>query len=130
MKPFGFPKKHRLCSTKTIDAIFSSGKSVFSFPLKAVFIIEPLVEPETASQALFVVPKKRIKRAVRRNSIRRRIREAYRLNNKSFQQWSIDNNQQIKIAFIYIASESVSFDVIKSAIVETLELIMKTPKTE
>lgn len=130
MKPFGFPKKQRLCSTKAIDTIFSSGKSVFVFPIKAVYIVEPLVDPESASQALFVVPKKRFKKAVHRNIIRRRIRESYRLNKQLFYEWVISKDKQIRITFIYIASESISFDTIKNATINILEQIMNIPEAK
>jgi len=80
MRPFGFPKSERLNSKKSIETIFLSGKSAFYFPLKAIFTLEDLTGEQAPSQALFVVPKKRFKRAVDRNKLRRRIRESYRLN--------------------------------------------------
>ena len=116
MKPFGFPKSERLSSKKSIETIFLSGKSVFSFPIKAIFITDDMVGDEAPTQALFVVPKKRFKRAVDRNKIRRKIRENYRLKKHLLNSWCLENNKQIKIAFIYITSEHCDYGVIEKSI--------------
>jgi ribonuclease P protein component len=118
MKPFGFPKNERLCSKKSIEAIFSHGISAFSYPLKAVYIIEPAELLHPSSQSLFVVPKKKFKRAVDRNAIRRRTRECFRLNKHLLLDWCLANQCQIKIAFIYIASNQYEFSVIEKAVIK------------
>jgi len=124
MKPLGFPKSERLCSKKSIDKIFAQGQSVFSYPIKASFTVEPLELNEPTTQALFVVPKKKFKRAVHRNAIRRRVREAYRLNKSILHDWCTQNQRQIKVAFIYVASEKLSFEQIQTAIVKHFALII------
>jgi len=123
MKPFGFPKSERLCSKKSIDSIFAQGQSVFSYPIKATFTIEALPHNEPAAQTLFVVPKKKFKRAVHRNAIRRRVRESFRLNKHTLYQWCSDNQLQVKIAFVYVASEKLPFEQIQLAIVKLINSI-------
>jgi ribonuclease P protein component len=109
MKPLGFPKKERLCSKKSIEKIFSEGKSIFTYPIKSAYFLEPLQNDEEPVQVLFVVPKRKFKHAVKRNALRRKMREAYRLNKQFLIDWCLSNNIQLRIAFIYVASEPIDF---------------------
>jgi ribonuclease P protein component len=69
-----------------------------------------------APQVLFSVSKRSFKRAVDRNLIRRRIKEAYRLN-KSF----LANNFPPYIAFIYVAKEILPYQNIEKSIKSVLK---------
>ena len=124
MKPLGFPKNERLCSKKSIEKIFSEGKSCFTYPIKAAYIIKAPTDSESAVQALFVVPKRKFKRAVKRNAIRRRLSEAYRLKKQILHNWCLSNNIQLRVAFIYISSEDVDFDIHEKAIMGIFDQLM------
>ena len=74
-------KSERLCSKKLIERLFAGGNKSFpSFPLRVVYM--PLDTEETTADAsiLISVPKKRFKHAVKRNQVKRQVREAYRHN--------------------------------------------------
>lgn len=76
-----FSKAERLCSKKLIERLFGGeGKSFPAFPLRVVYM--PFTEEEMAADVsiLVSVPKKRFKRAVKRNRVKRQVREAYRRN--------------------------------------------------
>ena len=76
---YSFKKEERLCNVKLIEKLFTEGSSFLVYPFRIVW----LSEVNTSSypvQVLISVPKKRFKRAVDRNLIKRRIREVYRLN--------------------------------------------------
>ena len=76
-----FSKAERLCSKKLIERLFGGeGKSFPAFPLRVVYM--PLTEEEMAADVsiLVSVPKKRFKLAVKRNRVKRQVREAYRRN--------------------------------------------------
>lgn len=73
-----FNKEERLCSIKLIDRLFHDGSSFLLYPFRIVWLPENL-NSDNPVQVLISVPKKRFKRAVDRNLIKRRIREIYRL---------------------------------------------------
>ena len=75
-------KQERLCSRKLIDSLFKGGgsRAMSGFPLRMVYAMTERHEGEPAAQILVRVPKRCFKRAVKRNRIKRLVREAYRLN--------------------------------------------------
>ena len=75
---YTFKKEERLCNKKLIDELFHNGSSFLCYPFKAQWLM--VTEPAAAPvQILISVSKKRYKRAVDRNLVKRRVREAYRL---------------------------------------------------
>lgn len=75
---YSFSKEERLCSVKLIDKLFHNGSSFLLYPFRIVWLRESL-SSEIPAQVLISVPKKKFKRAVDRNLLKRRIREIYRL---------------------------------------------------
>ena len=76
---YTFTKEERLCSKKHLDLLFKGGSSFLLYPFRIsyLFVTASNLPPV---QVVISVPKKRYKRAVDRNLIKRRIRESYRLN--------------------------------------------------
>jgi len=76
---YTFRKEERLCSRKHLDLLFKNGSSFLLYPFRIsyLFIDAP---SDVQAQVVINVPKRRYKRAVDRNLLKRRIREAYRLN--------------------------------------------------
>ncbi|AIM36047.1 ribonuclease P protein component [Sphingobacterium sp. SG20118] len=78
-----FKKEERLCSVKLIDTLFHKGSSFVCYPYRVVFYSPKddnhLVLENTASQVIISVSKRRFKRAVDRNLMKRRMRECFRL---------------------------------------------------
>lgn len=107
-------KAERLCSKIQIDKLFSGGAKSFSvYPLRVVFM--PVEKTEEALASILIsVPKKRFKHAVKRNRIKRQIREAYRKNKHELLDVLYNNEQGMAIAFIYLADELVPTTEIES----------------
>ncbi|MDP2890142.1 MAG: ribonuclease P protein component, partial [Bacteroidota bacterium] len=111
MEGFTLHKEERLCSQKLIEELFNSGDSFLSYPLKVVFLKTELPQPQPV-QAAFTVSKRNFKRAVKRNLLKRRIREAYRLNKPAFYQKIAAKEIQLAIMFVYIGKDILEFPVI------------------
>lgn len=119
---FSFRKSERLCSKKLIDRLFSEGKPVFAFPLKIVYL-EAELTSEFPAQAGFAVSKKNFKRAVQRNLIKRRMREAYRINKQDF--YANLNEKQVAVFFVFTGKDIADYAVIESAIKKGLKKLTR-----
>lgn len=112
-----FPKSERLHSKKQIEELFSRGTSFTIYPLRVVFLKKPL-ESKLPNQVLVSIPKKVFKKAVDRNKLKRRIREAYRLSKQV-----IENGQvgfYFIIGYIYIGKEIANYETIKDKLKQSL----------
>jgi len=98
-------KSERLSSKKAIEQLFDRGGSGVIFPLRYL----SLENGEEINSILISVSKRYFKRANRRNLIKRRIREAYRINKSPLR------GKSLNIAFIYISKEAAGFSVIEDA---------------
>ena len=74
-----YPKSEKLKSRKTIDLLFSKGKTISKFPLRLVYVEVNLDVNEKIKFGVSV-SKKHFKKAVDRNYFKRVLRECYRLN--------------------------------------------------
>lgn len=126
---YTFKKEQRVTGTKRVDAIFASGKSFISYPLRVVYLqYEQSLTPKCS--ILVSVPKKRIKKAVHRNRIKRLVRESYRLNKKLTYDLDI-SEQSLDIAFIYVKDTMSDYAEIERAMQKALKQIaIRITKTE
>jgi len=97
-----FRKTEKLCSKKAFEALFEKGNSFFIFPLQIIWLESPADIP-VPSQVAFSVSKKYFKRAVKRNLIKRRIREAYRKNKHVLYEFLSGRGKKIIFIIIYKA---------------------------
>ena len=97
-------KAERLHSKIVIEKMFAGGfsRSFSVFPLRAVYMS---VEQQEVPVSILSVPKKRFKRAVKRNRVKRQIREAYRKNKGPLWQVLQEKGLGLAIAFIYLSDE-------------------------
>lgn len=114
MEGFTLHKEERLCSQKTIEDLFTSGESFLAYPLKVVFLKVELSQPFPACAA-FTASKRNFKRAVKRNILKRRMREAYRLNKLDLYHELALKDLHIAIMFVYIGKDIAEYSVIEKA---------------
>ncbi len=103
MAAYTLGKKERLSSKILIECLFSGGSKSFpAFPLRVVYMpVEPS-EQDAAASILISVPKKRFKRAVKRNLVKRQVREAYRKNKHLLLDALASRDKKLVIAFIWL----------------------------
>lgn len=102
---FSFHKAERLCSRRLIEALFSGGnKSMSAFPLRVLFMPLPAEAGQPSVSVLVSVSKRRFKRAVRRNRVKRQIREAYRKNKRILvEALEAAGGQRLAVAFLWLS---------------------------
>ena len=123
MGNFSLKKNERLRSKNDIDKLFTSGESFVIYPFRIVYKFSDSNSSFKAS-ILSIIPKKRFKRAVKRNLLRRRTREAYRLNKDTLLD-NLPNNRTLNIAFLYISNELYDYSVIEKKMKESLVRLNK-----
>ena len=112
-----FTKSERLCSKKILGELFKKGSTAvgtfYLFPFRLLYLTEP--EADGALPAIVItVPKRQFKRAVDRNLIRRRVREAYRLNRHLlFPPGGRTRPLPTHLALLYTAKQIISFEEIE-----------------
>ncbi|WP_195553280.1 ribonuclease P protein component [Bacteroides eggerthii] len=125
-------KVERLDKKKIIEKMFAGGSRSFSvFPLRVVYL--PVEELEADASILISVSKRRFKRAVKRNRVKRQIREAYRVNKHELLNILVERKCRLAIAFIYLSDQLVESSIIEDrmriALVRITEK-MATPNTD
>lgn len=100
----GFPKHSKLCGQERIAQLYKEGKRFTAWPLRVTY--QP-TDDET--QVLVWAPKSLFKRAVKRNHLRRLMREAYRLHQHELE-------GKYLIAFNYMDKEEQPYAVIEKAV--------------
>jgi ribonuclease P protein component len=119
-----FSKEERLCSHRLINMLFSRGQTFHLKPFRITWMRQT-IEAATPAQVMMSVPKYNFRQAVQRNLIRRRIREAYRLNKQLLYHKLAENNQQIIFCITYTAKEIVDYDLIRTKIILLLHRLVE-----
>jgi ribonuclease P protein component len=116
----GLCKAERLNSKSTIEELFSGNSKSFSaYPLRVVFM--PVEKKEnTLASIMISVPKKRFKRAVKRNKVKRQVREGYRKNKHELLSVLKEKKHGLAIAFIFLSNEIYPTDLMEETIKQIL----------
>lgn len=109
-----YGKHEKLKSRKLIEELFKKGKSINASPIKAIYNVNAEIS-DCPIKVGVSVPKRNIKLAVNRNLIKRRMREAYRLNNQALK-LMCKESKGLNIMFIYHSSQILSYQEIESKI--------------
>jgi len=119
---FKLNKSEKLCSRTAVNLLFNEGQSLMAFPLRAAFRLRP--QGENPVQFLISIPKKRIRKAVVRVTLRRRVREAYRLNRRELLMPALEAaGQGVDIAFVYLDHSPAPYAVVQDKVNSLLKRI-------
>lgn len=125
---FRLYKKEKLRGEIAVGRLFSrtaeGTKSALAYPLRAVYRLNATRHAD-CPQFLISVPKKRLRHAVDRVKMRRRIREAYRLNRHL-----IPSDLRVDIVFVYVATELLDYRAAERAVEKLLQKITLTLSEE
>lgn len=115
--PKTFSKEEKLCSQKSIDKLFAKGESFIAYPLRIVYIAESEKKQDKQFASVLInVSKRKFKRAVKRNRVKRLVREAYRLNKTLYLDLLKNKEMRMDIAFLYLKDELPTYQEIEKSI--------------
>lgn len=126
MTKFNITREERLKSKKMLGALFKGGNSFVAYPLRVVWLPAEAVQAIAPApvQVAISVPKRNFKTAVERNLLKRRIREAYRLNKQALLEKIQPTDKPVALMIMFIAKEALSFAEIQAGV---LKMIRKFP---
>jgi ribonuclease P protein component len=111
-----FSKGERLCNYHRIQKLFQEGNSLKKYPIKLLYLA--VDSQEVNNQVLISVPKRKVRRAVHRNRIKRLIRESYRKQKSLL-------SSSYSLAFVYMGTEEVSYPQVSQLVDALLKQLLE-----
>lgn len=111
-----FSKGERLCNYHRIQKLFQEGNSLKKYPIKLLYLA--VDSQEVNNQVLISVPKRKVRRAVHRNRIKRLIRESYRKQKLLL-------SSSYSLAFVYMGTEEVSYTQVSQLVDALLKQLLE-----
>ncbi len=123
MKRYYFRKEERLCSTKLIEELYQQGSSFVLYPFRYIYREVPLQNPSV--QLVISVPKRKFKKSVDRNRIKRQIREIYRHQKEELlYPMILLRNKSIHLLIIYTGNKIITTSKIEKKLNSGLERLI------
>lgn len=109
LHPHTFSKSEHLCGDIRLGLLFEKGQAFIVYPFRVVYLVAPKTDLSTVS-VMVSAPKKRFKRAVKRNRLKRLTREAYRLQKADLVNVLDAHGLQMHVAFGYVSNDMLEFE--------------------
>ena len=120
MSDYTLPRSERLRSLTAIRRLFGEGRSGFVYPYRYVWLAGKQSDEAQSDgrgiEVMFSVPKKFHKRANKRNLLKRRTREAYRLSRESLVERVKEQGVELQLALIYSTKECHNYKTVENAV--------------
>lgn len=123
-------KSEKLCSVTAINTLFDRHAANFThaaFPIRVFWKLNTTRTTGAPMQFLISVPKKRLRHAVDRVKMRRRIREAFRLHHHDY---PLPDGVKVDVAFVYVDSKLHSYKRVENSICKLLSEICRISNVE
>lgn len=120
---YKFPKAQKLWGETSVDRLFEQGKGFSKFPLRVVYLAkEDRRSGEAPLRMMVSVGKKRFKRAVKRNRVKRLVREAWRLHKAELEQAlaAQPGVNSLYVAFVFIGKVLPTQDAITASVEKSI----------
>lgn len=121
---FSYNKFEKLKSRKQIELLFAQGKSISSFPVK-VFYLPVDNSPLHPVQVGVGVSARNFKKAVDRNTIKRRLREAYRLHKLPLHEHLMAQQKSVAVFILWIDKQLPTTEALQDLMPAVLEKLIK-----
>ncbi len=116
-------KDKRIKQKRIFDALFQSGQSKLVYPIRFNWVESSKFTKQPVKVA-FVVPKRLFKKAVVRNQLKRKMKEAYRLHQTELIQLCSKQKQSLAVLFIYQAKKKMAYKDIEKALQKTIQKLI------
>jgi ribonuclease P protein component len=122
---YSYHKTEKLKSRKTLNVLFTKGKSFSVFPVKVFYVVDVINDDPV--KAGVGVSTRNFKKAVDRNRIKRLLRECYRLNKNPLHDVVAKQQKSVSVFFLYVGKELPAHEMltekIKAALLKLEEQI-------
>lgn len=119
-----YGKDERLKNVLTIDRVFTEGEKIKALPILARHT-KSTFDAEVPFQVATTVSKRRFRKAVSRNRIKRLMREAWRLEKHRLEEnWSKGDNQGA-LVLIYVGNKIPTFEKCTNTISKIVDVLLK-----
>ena len=118
----GLPKSQRIYLKKAVQTLFEEGKGFSLYPFRVVVHLYDAENQEDALPRILVsVSKKRFHHAIKRNRVKRLIRESWRKNKSELMKLCKEHNITLDVALVYNATVILKYGEIEEKMKKVVE---------
>lgn len=122
MSLFSLNKAEKLKSRKAIERLFQKGKSFTNYPFRLVYFLENEKSADSEGLRMAVsIPKRSFAKAVKRNRLKRQVREVYRLNKAPLKELLQKSEMELQIMFLYTSKKEEDYKILEKSMIKSLK---------
>lgn len=126
----GFPKYERLCKENEIQSLFNQGAGFSCYPYRVIYRFHPVGDKPVTCRLLLSVSKKRFHHAIKRNRVKRLIREAWRRNKAPLYEICNRDTISLDVALVYQATVIHSFEEMRQKTAKAVQEVIQRYEKE